>query len=106
MNKVIKIGEAEVEMTANAFTPIKFKNLFNEDLIVGLSKINNSNPDIELLSKLAFCLASQADKNVVNLEEWLSQFDMMDLISSFGEILNLWVSNTKQTSKPKKPQSK
>lgn len=106
MEKLVKIGDKEALLASNAFTPIKYKNLFGEDLLTGLSKISEDSLDIDVLSKLAYCMALQGNKEVGDMEEWLGQFEMTDFYQALPEILQLWANNTKQVSHPKKSQGK
>lgn len=106
MEKVINIGASEVKMATNAFTPIKFKSLFKEDLLTGLSKISEENLDIDILSKLAYCMALQADNSIGDMEKWLSQFELTEFYNALPDVMSLWADNTQQDSKPKKAQGK
>lgn len=106
MEKTITIGECEVKMTSNAFTPIEYKSLFNEDLLTSLSKLSEENLDIEALSKLAYCMALQADDGIEDFKHWLGQFEISDFYSALPDIMAVWTDSTKQESKPKKPQGK
>jgi len=106
MEKLVKIGESEVKMQSNAFTPIKYKNMFKEDLLTGLAKISTDNLDVDVLSKLAYCMALQADATIGSLEDWISQFELMDFYKALPQVVELWSDNTAQTSKSKKAQGK
>lgn len=98
MKKTLTIGGHEVEFNSNAYTPIKYRTMFNEDLLASLQKISDKNMDIDVLSKLAYCMAITD----MNMEDWLSQFEMVEFYEALPSILELWVSNTKSISTPKK----
>ena len=101
MKKTINIGEKEVVLTCNAYTPISFKALTGHDLISALSNLNSENPDTEIMSELIFVMAKQAGYEGT-LEAFLSQFDLMDFYSALPEALSFWVEQSRGSSKPKK----
>jgi len=106
MEKLINIGDKEVRICANAFTPIKYSNEYQRDLFSDLTKISDKNPDITTISRLAYTMALQADSTIGTMEDWLSQFDLMDFYQALPNILELWANNSKQNSRPKKAQGK
>ena len=105
MNKVIPIGDKEVVLECNAYTPIKYRMMFNQDLLTSLSKISEKNLDIEVISNLTYCMALQGGFDG-DIEAFLSQFELTDFYAALPNVMELWGANNAQSSKPKKPQGK
>lgn len=112
MLKTITIGTTPVEMAANAATPFRYHALFHEDPLVEIQKINEGKTDmmaaIPTISRLAFVMAMQAAKKDMNklteaaFYEWLEPFEMMDIAQASGEIIGVYIYQTKGTATPKK----
>lgn len=125
----VKIGEREVEMVANAATSYRYKQVFNEDLLVifsGAYKAKSRIEDddtpeekarkaseaeaeyIEIAEKIGFILSQQASKqdfqkiNIDTFYEWLEQFTTSDLIRACDKIMAIFYANEKSSSTPKK----
>jgi hypothetical protein len=102
-----KGGELTIPMLANAATPIRFKMLFQNDLLTGIIG-KDGNFDIDVVSKLAFLMAKQAakvDMTTLNMDQyvaWLEDFDSMAFIDNAENILNLFIKSRDNTSKAKK----
>ncbi len=101
MDKTIKIGEQEVELRCNAFTPILYRQETGLDLLKGFMNMSEDDPDTVLMTNLTYIMARQAGFKG-DLEAFLSQFEMMEFYSALPEAVQLWASNAKSTSKPKK----
>lgn len=104
MKSIVKIGDVDVEFNSNAFTPIKYRDLFNEDLLTAMSKISDSNVDMTCIMRLAYVMATNTEGK--EFGEWLSQFELMDFYTSMEDIIKVWSGNAVQLSKPKKRQGK
>lgn len=103
MLKEIKIGEKVIPMKASAFTPFLFKEQFNSDIITEMQKMQKSGEiDSVFLARLAWVMARSADKNLPKLEEWLGDFEMLDLYMAAPQIIELWGGNSIQHSSPVK----
>lgn len=111
MVKTIAIGGKEYIFAANAATPFRYKQLFNEDLFVVFSeaaKTEESAPLAETVAKMAYIMIRQAEKadmNKISMEDfmsWLEDFGPMDLMIAGEEIMNFYLSSTTGTSIPKK----
>lgn len=114
MVKTLKIGSGEVTLTANAATPYRYKQLFNEDLLklfadsANKSEAENMNLT-DTVMKLCFVMMKQAEKADMSLlsEEdfltWLEGYDPMDIIYVGQDIINIYLgsTNTSVTSKKK-----
>lgn len=106
--KTIKVGEQDIDMVANAFTPVVYQKTFHKDIFLETQK-----KDINLgfAQELAYVMTMQAtDKTAKELTElsvddfygWLADFDAMDIMLAAPEILTLFFGQTMPTAKPKK----
>lgn len=108
MYEKITIGSQEVEMVANAATAYKYKQVFNEDLLVFFMEEQGQADFVYVAEQLAFIMMKQAESNDfshVSEDEyytWLEQFDQFDFIRSGQQIINLFQKTQRATSKPKK----
>ena len=107
MFKTLTIGGKEVELTANAATPFRFKQVFKKDLFAILGNEDKAqNEGVEAVTELAFIMAKQAEKadmNKLNYDEfiqWLEDFGPMDFVESAEEILNTYMDSTVGTATP------
>lgn len=96
-----------VPMVANAATLIRYKQLFNADLLSGMINAEG-NFDVDVVSKLAFVMAKQAakaDMKALNMNlyiEWLEEFDSMAFIENINEIVGIYSGSKGNSSKQKK----
>lgn len=106
MYKVIKIGGKDVEMVANAATPIRYRQIFHKDLlaiITGSKKMNLG----DFCTEIAFIMAKQAEKadmNKLNEEsyiEWLEGFNPLDLYGATDDIWDVFNGTGETDSDPK-----
>ncbi len=112
MFKVVKIGDKDVPMQANAATGIRYKQVFKKDFLQQMDKINDTDAAIssDMLMELAYIMAMSAakrDMNQLNYEmyvEWLEGFEFMDFFAddTSSEIVALWQGNREQSVEPKK----
>ena len=113
MLNTVKIGEKELSLLANAATPIRYKMVFGEDIMVAFNQINGKKRDegeiLDISSQLAFIMNKQAtcDKEALKgltkevYIEWLEDFGPMDFVNASTEIFNTYLGTTGTTSKPK-----
>lgn len=113
MLQTVKIGEKELSLLANAATPIRYKMVFGEDIMVAFNQINGKKRDegeiLDISSQLAFIMNKQAtcDKEALKgltkevYIEWLEDFGPMDFVNASTEIFNTYLGTTGTTSKPK-----
>ena len=113
MLNTVKIGEKELNLLANAATPIRYKMVFGEDIMVAFNQINGNKRDegeiLDISSQLAFIMNKQAtcDKEALKgltkevYIEWLEDFGPMDFVNASTEIFNTYLGTTGTTSKPK-----
>lgn len=111
MKGQVKIGTKEVEMVANAATPVFYKLIFHEDYFVenelfGASKTNGES--VGIYSKIAFVCAHQAKKgcDVGNLTmkdfvKWLEQFEVTEMAGAVDDIFTFYTAQTEKTAVPK-----
>lgn len=102
MNKTVKIGKSEIELTANAVTPIKYTAEFQSDFYKDEQAMSEGNITL-FLPRIAYIMAKQADKSLKkNFEEWLEGFEINDLMIAGQDIAELLAGNLKSTSVAKK----
>ena len=113
MKTTITVGEKELNLLANAATPIRYKMVFGDDIMVVFNQINNNKRDsgeiLDITSQLAYIMNRQAecDKNELKslskdtYIEWLEDFDSMAFVNASEEIINVYLGQTETTSKSK-----
>lgn len=111
MEKTILIGDKEVKMKSTGsliwIYRTNFKSDFLKDLISmqkDLEKGNNdiSNVNMEVFEKITWCMAKSADPSIPEIEEWLDQFGMFDIMLALPEIMTLISDNMEQLNNSKK----
>lgn len=110
MIKTLLIGNKEIEMAANAASPFIYKQLFHEDLLMQIGNMQDSSPDVNVFTQLAFVMAKQGEgltmKELTSLSKddfytWLEDFEPMSFVTALGEITGLYFGQTKSMSVPK-----
>ena len=99
MRRTVMIGNIPVEMVGNAATPIRFKHLFGEDLIRHMNSDEDDAERTEVLMRLAFLMAMQAEKvggELQKLKEsdfiaWLERFEYPALVNATVDALALYL---------------
>lgn len=109
MKGTVKIGDKNVEMFANALTPVLYKRIFHKDFLLESQK---KDMDMTIFQELAFVMAKQANatsaKELMNelgiddYYEWLGNFEAMEIMEKVNEIFALYHSQAKSTSTSKK----
>lgn len=113
MVKVITIGTKEVQVEANASTPIRYRNIFKKDLLTQISEgTSKDGVDMKVASEvspeLAFIMAKSAEKaDMTKLTEeswlkWLEQFGPMDVINATEQIFNVFFGDAETAVESKK----
>lgn len=100
--KTIKIGDKEVRFGASADTPRQYRLLFGSDIIKDLSGLTGENIDAVVLNQVAYCMAKAANPDIEEIDAWLDQFGLFDVIMAMPELLELWGINAQTKSKTKK----
>jgi len=107
MRKTVKIGSENTELVANAASPYLYRMIFKEDF---LQRLQDKEPDLEIVQKMTFVMAKQAEiTNMTKLAElstddyleWLLQFEPMDIMMASEEIMQIYLGQTKGNSVPK-----
>ncbi len=117
MKKVINIDGIDVEMKCSGATPARYRELFKHDLfkeLAGMSKFMTTDSngqttvdlerfDFGIVERMAYTMASQANRDIGSLSDWLDQFDHATaLIDAMPDILTLYMDGLKGTSEVKK----
>ena len=107
MFKTLNIDGKEVEFSANAATPFRYRQIFHKDLLSILGDEEKAqNEGVEAVTELAFIMAKQAEKadmGKLNEEvffEWLEGFGSMAFVNNAEDILNIYMESTETTSMP------
>ena len=107
MEKVVKIDGKDIKMRASAATPVFYRREFGRDCITDLTPFMSGKEmeDYSVFENLAYIMAKRADPEGVPDDpvEWLEQFDSaMAIYNALPEIISLWISSQKTTSRAKK----
>ena len=107
MYKKITIDGKEVEITANAATPFRYKQVFNKDIFQILGNEERVETEgVEAVTQICYIMnkqAQKADMNKLSYDEfitWLEDFGPMAFIEASEEILSVYMDNEKTTSTP------
>lgn len=107
MKRTILIDGCEMEFAANAATPIRYKQVFNEDLLKVAQELENADY-YGVVTKLAYIMHAQADgKGYKGMSfdafaDWLEGFSSMAFMNVAEDIINLWTESEETKSRPKK----
>lgn len=117
MKKIVTIGENQVALESNAATGLRYKQVFQADLLKDLGKLDRKE-DIEQLdainyiAQLTYIMNMQSQGQVKaanehNYIEWIEQFEEQDFQNedTIMEILGVWNRNLAATSEQKNGQS-
>lgn len=112
MEKTITIGRHEVPMKATANTPKRYRNAFNEDLLLKLQDLFNhmdrqtgafvGDVNLEVVENLAYIMAKQANNEIGTQDDWLDQFEATDIYNAMPDIIGVWGASTSTLSEAKK----
>ena len=112
MEKIITIGNKEVPLKATANTPKRYRHEFNEDLLLELNKVYRKTDkktgaiaegtDLSVIENLVYIMAKQADPEVGTQDDWLDQFEPLDIYEAMQDIIRVWTASTTTTSTSKK----
>lgn len=107
MFKTLNVDGREIEFSANAATPFRYRQIFHKDLLSILGNEEKAqNEGVEAVTELAFVMAKQAEKadmgklNEEMFFEWLEGFGSMAFVNSAEDILNVYMESTETTSTP------
>ena len=114
MLKTVQVGEKDLNLLANAATPIRYKMVFGEDVMVIFNQITDEKRDtgeiLNTASQLAYIMNCQAECDKKALSqiskdsyiEWLEDFGPMDFVNASMQIINTYLETTGTSSAPKK----
>jgi hypothetical protein len=123
MEKIINISGVEYKMKSSAFTPFKYKNDYNRDLLKDInvivkieqkvSKLPKEEQDtawldefgsiFEIITKIAYVMIKEADKSFKPYEDWLGDIESLyDDNNWIGEVLGLILNTFQGRSKGNK----
>lgn len=106
MFNTVKIGDHEVEMTANAATPYRYQQIFHEDYLKKITGKEKTDPH-DFFVKMGFVMAMQAAKkdmsklNEESFFEWLEQFGVSDAFAAADQIADVFNGNAAGDVDPK-----
>lgn len=107
MFKTLNIDGREIDFSANAATPFRYRQIFHKDLLSILGNEEKAqNEGVEAVTELAFVMAKQAEKadmgklNEDMFYEWLEGFGSMAFVNGAEDILNVYMESTETTSTP------
>lgn len=107
MYKKINIDGREVELSANAATPFRFKQTFQKDLLAVFSNEEIAQKEgIEVVSELAYIMNKQAEKadmsklSFEDFIEWLEGFGPMAFVEASEDIIAVYTDSSKSSSTP------
>lgn len=104
-------GEKRFRFLATGTTAIRFRQVFHQDLLVELNKMNDDegkDMDTGVGDKLAYIMNAQAegkDMAVLSPEDffqWADQFDGAELFLHMQDFIKIYLGSKKTTSTPKK----
>lgn len=104
MTDIIKIGSADVGMSATASSPIRYRSIFSRDFFRETTK---PDPDPYLYVEMGYVMhmayeGEMASASYEGFVEWLDSFAPMDMIDAVPAIVELWQASEKRTSAAKK----
>lgn len=107
MFKTLNVDGREIEFSANAATPFRYRQIFHKDLLSILGNEEKAqNEGVEAVTELAFVMAKQAEKadmgklNEEMFFEWLEGFGSMAFVNAAEDILNVYMESTETTATP------
>lgn len=110
MFKVIKVGNKEVPMNANAATPIRYRQVFKKNLLPYFMGKATDEDAAEMVGELAYIMAASAaneDMDRLSFEgyvKWLEGFAPLDFVdnTTVTAIIDLYQGNEEGYAELKK----
>lgn len=107
MFKKLTLGGIEVEMTANAATAIRYKQVFHQDLFQIMGNEERAEKEgADAVQQLAFIMCKQAEKvdmGKLDFEAyvtWAEKFPATAFIEGAEEILSIYMDSAQTTATP------
>ena len=100
MEKIIKIGEKEVLLKANAMNALIYRSNFGNDIFTDEAKIvsvakdeNYGEIEIVKLMQIVWTMAKAADSKTEPFNEWVSNFEEFPVFDVLTDIIELILMN-------------
>lgn len=115
MERTIEIAGVPVRFKASAATVRSYRNEYNRDLLRDMTQVIErsqsgqlSGEELEIFENFAYLCAKAADPEGVphTPDEWLEQFEMLDIYEALPKLVDLWISGQKTLEEPKKKQDR
>ena len=69
-----------------------YRDIFHRDMFKDIQKLAQTQ-DVEILSDICYAMAKHANSDILEYDEWLDQFGMMDMLDVIDEVTDLWMTN-------------
>lgn len=110
MYGVIKVGERDLPLLANAATPIRYKQVFHRSLMPFFLGQESDGDSAEMVGELAYVMARAAegaDMNKLSFDDyvnWLEGFDAMAFSKpdTAGKVMDIYAGNQTTDAEVKK----
>lgn len=110
MRKTINISGQDLEIESNALLPRQYRKEFGRDLMVDMRRLHDrykadkDDFDPEIIENITWLMLRAAGNDVGgSVEEWLGGLDdILGVYLAMPEVIELWNSSQKTTSKHKK----
>lgn len=79
---VVRIGDRDVPMQANAASPIRYKQVFHKNIMPLFTEELPEAEAQEMLMELAYVMASAPPLSYDGYIAWLEQFDALDFFTA------------------------
>lgn len=98
MIKKIKIGNKDVELKVTAATPLHYRNQFKgKDMLKELGELSEDNAlETGLFERMLFIMSGSFKTQ--SLEEWLEQFELIDIINVIPDVVEIWTDGDDRQS--------
>ena len=107
MFKTVDIDGRQLELSANAATPFRYKQVFGKDLFQVFGNEEKAETEgVSAVMELAYIMAKQAEKtdmgklNYDGFLEWLEGFSPMAFINAAEDIINVYMESSAGTATP------
>lgn len=107
MYKKIVIDGKELELSANAATPFRFKQVFHQDLLATFSNEQRAQEEgVEVVTELCYIMNKQAegvDMAKLSFDDfiaWLEKFEPMAFIEASETIISVYTDSASTMSTP------
>lgn len=104
----IQIDGRDMELSANAATPFRFRQVFHKDLLAVFANEEKAEAEgLEVVAELAYIMNKQAEKaDMTKLSfddfiEWLEGFGPMAFVEASEDIVGVYTESSTSMSTPK-----